>query len=353
MLPKISVILPIYNTEQYLPACLDSILSQPMRDLEVLAVDNGCTDSCKAILAGYAARDNRIRIIERIHGEVGEARNSALEFAQGEYLVFCDSDDTLPVDAYSVLLEHAQRSGCDVAVANYYNVNDSGSRTPVRLGGRQKKHWFQVFFSTPCVWNKLIRRAFLVERGLSFPDLVMGEDVVFLAQLLRQAPSISCVDSFVYEYWHHTRADIPSMTHRYTLDFFRLHLTCRRELLSALRGSAYEHEAAEHVYMGMIHFLLTFLYRIQEPEERAEAYAEFQNHVLEYNWSNERKRFEAIFGVSPKRFPTLPCDEFLFDTGLLNHREMVCREYLAGEIGFRYILRYIAAWLDFKLTRGK
>lgn len=353
MPPKISVILPVYNTEQYLPACLDSILSQPMCDLEVLAVNDGCTDGCGAVLAGYAAKDGRIRVIEGAHNGVGEARNSALKLAQGEYLAFCDSDDTLPADAYSALLEHARNSGCDVAVANYYNVSDSGSRTPMRLGRRQKKHWFQAVLSTPCVWNKLIRRAFLIERGVCFPDLMMGEDVVFLARMLCQTPRISFVDSFVYEHWYHTQADVPSLTHRYTLDYFRLHLDCRRELLAALRGSVYEREAEEHVYMGMVHFLLPFLYHMQDPEERAQAFAEFQDHVLEHDWSNERKRFEAIFGVPLDRFPTLHCDEFLFDTGLLDHREMVRREYLAGEIGFRYILRYIAAWLDFKLTRDR
>lgn len=353
MPPKISVILPVYNTEQYLPACLDSILSQPMRDLEILAVDNGCTDGCGSILADYAARDSRVRVIERIHGEAGEARNSALAAAQGEYLAFCDSDDTLPADAYSAILEHARRTGCDVAVANYFSVSDSGARTPVRLSSHQKKRWFQVFFSAPCVWNKLIRRAFLREQNLRFPSLVMGEDVVFLAQLLRENPKISCVDSFVYEYWHHTQAHKPSMTHRYTLAFFRLHLIGRREMLATLRGTAYEREAQEGVYLGMIHFLLAFLYRIPDLEERAQAFEEFRDHVLEYDWSQQKRRFEAIFGVSIDRFSALTCDEFLFDTGRMDHREMVRREYLAGEIGLRYLFRYAAAWLDFKLTKGR
>lgn len=352
MSPKISVILPIYNTEQYLPACLDSILAQPMGDLEVLAVNNGCTDGCGRILAEYAAQDSRVRVIERIHGEAGEARNSALELAQGEYLAFCDSDDTLPPDAYSVLLEQAMRRESDVAVANYYEVSDSGECTPVRLSIHERNHPFPLFFTAPCVWNKLIRRDFLTERGLCFPNLVVGEDVVFLAQLLRLNPKIICVDKFVYEYWHHTQASTPSMTHRYTLAFFRFHLIGRREMLTALRGTAYEREAEKGVYCGMIYFLLAFLYRISDLEERACAFSEFQDHVLEYDWSGQKRRFEAIFGVSLQRFPTLSCDEFLFDTGLLDHREMVRREYLAGQVGFRYLFRYAAAWLDFKLSGG-
>lgn len=353
MLPKISVILPVYNTEQYLPACLDSILAQPMRDLEVLAVNNGCTDGCGSILADYAARDSRIRVIERAHGEAGEARNSALELARGEYLAFCDSDDTLPPDAYSTFLEHAKRSGCDVAVANYYNVSDSGENNPVQLSIHEKKHPFPLFFTAPCVWNKLIRRDFLTEHDLCFPNIVVGEDVVFLAHLLRLNPKIICVDGFVYKYWHHTRSHMPSMTHRYTLVFFRLHLIGRREMLNALRGTAYEREAEQSVYCGMIHFLLAFLYRIPDLEERVQAFSEFQEHVLEHDWSGQKRRFEAIFGVSYDQFPSLFCDEFLFDSGLLNHREMVRREYLAGEIGFRYLFRLAAAWLDFKLTKGR
>lgn len=352
-MPKISVILPIYNTEQYLSTCLDSILAQTVKDFEVLAVNNGCTDSCSKILADYAARDNRIRVIERVHGEVSDARNSALEVATGEYLAFCDSDDTLPPNAYATFLKRAEESRSDVVVCGYYNVRDGDKPWPVYLTKREKNSEFALFFVTPCVWHKLIRRSFLESHNLTFPNLVMGEDVVFLGKLLKHNPKIVCTNSLVYYYWHHVRAVTPSMTHRHTLEFFKLHLLCREQLLEEMKGTRFENEAQDYVYLEMIHFLLNFLYKIQNSEERIKAFELFRLHVLKYDWSRREELFEGIIGVDFVQFHTISCEEYIFDSIRFDHRDMVLREFRAGKIGFRYIIRYIKAWAYFKYHRNR
>lgn len=105
--PLISVIVPVYKVEEYLARCVDSILGQTYRNLEILLVDDGSPDRCGEICEEYAARDTRIRVIHKENGGLSSARNAAIDVAQGEYLGFVDSDDWIEPETYEALLEMA------------------------------------------------------------------------------------------------------------------------------------------------------------------------------------------------------------------------------------------------------
>lgn len=115
-MPKVSVIIPVYNVERYLGECLDSILGQTLKDIEVLCVDDGSTDSSPKVLAEYAARDPRVRVFASAHGGAYRAREVALGRASGEYVHFMDADDLLETDAYARLVETADRERLDQIV---------------------------------------------------------------------------------------------------------------------------------------------------------------------------------------------------------------------------------------------
>lgn len=114
--PALTVVIPVYNVAQYLPECLDSVLGQSFADLEVIAVDDGSTDDCPAVLAAYAARDSRLRVLRQENAGQGPARNRALEVARGEFVTFCDSDDTVPRRAYEYMVRTLRRTGSDFVV---------------------------------------------------------------------------------------------------------------------------------------------------------------------------------------------------------------------------------------------
>jgi CDP-glycerol glycerophosphotransferase len=114
--PALTVVIPVYNVAQYLPECLDSVLGQSFSDLEVIAVDDGSTDDCPAVLAAYAARDPRLRVLHQENAGQGPARNRAIEVARGEYVTFCDSDDTVPRRAYEYMVRTLRRTGSDFVV---------------------------------------------------------------------------------------------------------------------------------------------------------------------------------------------------------------------------------------------
>lgn len=347
---KISVIIPVYNTEQYLAACLESVIAQSQKELEILVVNNGSTDNSLEIIKRFMGQDSRIKLISRIHGEVSDARNDALALATGEFVAFCDSDDSLPENAYMSLLQKAEQTCADVVVGGYYNMDDYGKQElclpPIKKG----LDFFSLYLNTPCVWNKLFRRSFLKTNQLQFPELIVGEDVIFLAKVLKHEPKTTHIMTPVYFYWHHTQANVPSMTHRYSLEFFRLHLLCRQALLAEMRGTKLQRRCEEHVYWSMIFFLRDFILQIWDGEERKTAFQDFREHVLTFDWSGQERRFECIFGMDITQFRVCSPEKYYLTLAQRSPRDTVLLEYRAGLIGFRYILRYTKAWIQYKVS---
>ena len=112
----ISVIIPVYNIQQHLRECLDSVLGQSYPHLQVICVDDGSTDESPAILAEYAQKDPRVQVIRQQNAGPGAARNTGLEAAVGEYVIFLDSDDWFEADFLAKMVDTAQREGADVAI---------------------------------------------------------------------------------------------------------------------------------------------------------------------------------------------------------------------------------------------
>lgn len=112
--PKISVIIPVYNTEAYIRKCLDSIIHQTYRNLEIIVVVNGSTDHCGKICIEYATRDERICVVQKEHGTIASARNVGLEVASGDWIGFVDSDDYIESDYYEYLYSIAARTGAEI-----------------------------------------------------------------------------------------------------------------------------------------------------------------------------------------------------------------------------------------------
>ena len=121
----ISVIIPVYNVEQYLSKCLDSVVNQTYKNLEVILVDDGSTDNSGKICDEFALKDNRIIVIHKSNGGLSSARNEGLKFAKGQYVGFVDSDDYIEIGMYEKLLEVSLKYGSDVVCSNYYRVTNN------------------------------------------------------------------------------------------------------------------------------------------------------------------------------------------------------------------------------------
>lgn len=203
---KISAIIPVYNAEPFLPACLDSVLAQTHRELEIILVNDGSTDGSGAICDRYAAMDDRIRVVHQENGGVSRARNRGLELATGEAVSFIDSDDTMEPNMYELLVELMQKHGADISHCGYKHL----VRDEVRLVNDTRQILCQTrdealdcFVSGRLfgggLWNKLFRRELL--EGLSFrEDLKNNEDILFNFEAFRRAGHSVFADYPLYNY---------------------------------------------------------------------------------------------------------------------------------------------------------
>lgn len=184
---KVSMIVPVYNTAQYLPACLDSILAQTFSDYELLLVDDGSTDDSAAICDAYAAKDQRIRVFHRPNGGVSAARNLGVAQAQGDWICYVDSDDEVKPDYLKVMVDAICSERC-LVMGNLSDDRMSGNlREDIALHGQEMVRYLLetgvLFLSGPVA--KLFNRALLMEHDIRFPEGIhYGEDMVYLFNYL-------------------------------------------------------------------------------------------------------------------------------------------------------------------------
>lgn len=193
--PLISVIVPVYNVEQYLPSCLDSILGSTYTNWECLLVDDGSTDRSGIICDRYAASDARFRVFHKENGGVSSARNKALENMNGEWLMFLDSDDEILASAMQNLLTAAMNSGSDMSMGNYVSVRSKGDDIHSDTYPTPRTMSFEdvltLFFVYPrgrfqgYLANRIMKASVVRDNHLRFrEDIYYKEDGLFLVQYL-------------------------------------------------------------------------------------------------------------------------------------------------------------------------
>lgn len=203
---KISVIVPVYNAENYLSACLDSILSQTYQNFEIILINDGSKDASGQICDAYARKDERIRVVHQENHGVSHARNRGLELATGELISFIDSDDTLEPDMYELLVRVMQEHDADISHCGYKHIVGEEIRLihdTKRVIPQSTQDALDCFVTGRLfgggLWNKLYRRNLLT--GLSFrEDLKNNEDILFNFEAFRRADHSVFADYPLYNY---------------------------------------------------------------------------------------------------------------------------------------------------------
>jgi CDP-glycerol glycerophosphotransferase len=203
--PAVSVIVPVYQVEAYVEACLRSIAGQTLRDLEIIVVDDGSTDGSLAVVERLAAQDARIAVLRQPNRGLGNARNAGLAAAGGELVAFVDSDDALLPDALRRLKASLDRTGSDFATGMVHRWDGRTQRPAPFLRntfrrGRRRTHVtrFPWLVSDRVAWNKLWRRSFLDEHGLRFAEGVYNEDIPMVVPAHYLARAVDVVARPVY-----------------------------------------------------------------------------------------------------------------------------------------------------------
>ena len=205
----ISVIVPVYNVETYLPRCVDSILAQTYENLEIILVDDGAKDHSGKICNEYAAKDSRIRVIHKPNGGLSSARNEGIEAATGEYLAFVDSDDWIEPDAYEHMLGLMEKYDAKLVCAGRYDVDGAtGEKTIGLCPPKEECITAEEMVGRIFLWDncdssacdKLYHRSLL--EGFRYPQGKVCEDVPVTYKIVLQAERVVMCNKPIYNYYH-------------------------------------------------------------------------------------------------------------------------------------------------------
>lgn len=215
--PIISVIVPVYNVEEYLDRCIDSIINQTFKDFELILVDDGSTDNSGPLSDKLATKDKRIKVFHKENGGVSSARNIGLDNALGKYIAFCDPDDLIHPQMYEVLYKFAKDNDAECVVCNFENFSDFNNIKVQDIilenkyecfSGKQAYEYIRLSDKRNmigCVWNKLFLKSSI--HNLRFDtSLSYGEDLCFVLTFLSTIESMIVLDD-VFLYYYFIRND--------------------------------------------------------------------------------------------------------------------------------------------------
>ena len=203
----ISIIVPVYNVEKLLPECLESIINQTYKDIEIICINDGSTDKSLEILKEYEQKDNRIKIINKQNGGLSSARNAGLNIFTGDYVFFLDSDDYIHPETLKILYDCLKQTKTEISECNYFTTNQrnydfeilknknkfSIIKNPLKAYAQRKKN------ITPSVWKRLYSKEII--KDMRFIEGIVWEDVPFTIELYKKIDKISQINLPLYYYW--------------------------------------------------------------------------------------------------------------------------------------------------------
>lgn len=275
---KVSIIIPVYNVEAYLGQCLDSLLQQTLKDFEVICVDDGSTDRSLLILEQYARKDSRIIIRKQHNKGAGSARNLGLLYAQGEYLIFLDSDDFFEEDMLEKCVTTLDKDQSDMVgflSRRYYHKTGQYVEMPdsIRLencpsyspffANEEAKYIFNIFQIAP--WNKMYRHSFIKLNKLSFQEIPRANDVAFSIHSLGLADKISVIKECLANYRFETGTSLTSTKVKTPLAFWEAFKEAKKRLIGSGVYDKYEQSflniTLKHIFLNLRSINTTASYR--------------------------------------------------------------------------------------------
>ena len=278
---KISVIIPIYNVENYLPRCLDSCICQTLYDVEFICVNDGSTDRSAEILATYAEMDKRIRIITKENGGLSSARNAGLDAARGKWIMFLDSDDFLTEDACHRVWVESEEANTDIIAFGaelyprvpkpdvwYERTLYIGTR---RYFGFKPEILFKEAGAKPFVWRQAYRHEFLKSTGVRFDD-GYGEDIIFQFKIFPEAENVAFISDRLYVYRWYRQGSLMAQVNSLPSSKLEQHLSIVDRILSYWTERGITEKYGVYTLDWVLEFIVNDL--IENDYEKKKEYAE-------------------------------------------------------------------------------
>lgn len=261
-IPKISVIVPVFNAQNYLKACLDSIVNQTLRDIEIICVDDGSTDKSLDILKDYASKDKRISVLSQKNLHAGIARNAGIAIAKGKYVSFLDADDFFELDMLEKVFGKADKDKSDIVIFGHWAYDNKTKQNIHKVLINEKytkvspvnplSYKNSIFTCcNPNPWNKITKRDLFIDNGLRFENFSSCNDITCVCALLTVAEKISFMSECFVHYRINTDTSISSTRANKVENFLYAADKLERKLISLKK---------EEYYIGFVERISKSLY---------------------------------------------------------------------------------------------
>ncbi len=305
-MPKVSVIVPVYNVEKYLKRCINSLLNQTLQDIEIIFVDDGSTDSSKIIIEKYLnLHREKIKYYYKENGGLSSARNYGIPYARGEYIAFLDSDDYIEPTMYEEMYNIAKKENSDMVECDFiWEYSDKQKYDCGQIYNSKKE---ALEKARVVAWNKLIKREILEKEKIEFPFGLRYEDVEFFYKLVPSLNKISFVKKFFIHYVQRDNSIVNTQNSK-TMDIFKV----LDNVIDYYKKNNYYQEYKNQLEYTYTRLLLCSslkrMCKIDNKEERKKAFEETWNNLNTKfpDWKKnkllKKKSFKNIYMRSVNRF---------------------------------------------------
>lgn len=289
---KVSIIIPVYNVEQYLEKCLDSVVNQTLQNIEIICINDGSTDKCLDILDKYASNDNRIVVISQENRGQGIARNRGIELAQGEYIQFIDPDDWIELNTTELLYNYSKKYNADYTefLFDRYLEDKNDFYVPQPSPYKENilysnKNFEQNALEMPLLtWNKFFKREFLIKNNIRYDDSKLGEDHIVTIKARILAQRIVFFNQALYHYRVNPNSSCNSISNT-KLEIFDVITRLKNELVQLGKFDSIKNNWSDYI----INFVLWNCHSVPQ-----ESIKEFDNKCKELLSQKEYKKYKKL-----------------------------------------------------------
>ena len=273
--PIVSIIVPVYNVEPYLERCIQSLLNQSLKDIEIILVDDESPDNCPMMCDQYALMDSRVKVIHKKNGGLGFARNSGLEIATGEFVAFVDSDDYVEKIMYEKLYQEARNSNADAVYSNFYVEQSTGvwikseevNQKRLWVGDDVISFMLDMISSAPyvrqerkyqmSVWHSIYRSSIIKKFAIRFLSerQVGSEDIPFQVDFLLKSKKVVYMPEMFYHYCNNAK----SLTAKYKLNMFDMYKNLYNILVDKTKNISSAQQRIDRFFIGYSRYCIIHL----------------------------------------------------------------------------------------------
>ena len=277
---KVSIIVPVYGVEKYIDKCLNSLVKQSLKEIEVIVVNDGTKDNSQKIVDKYVKKyPDKIKSYIKENGGQGSARNYGLKKASGEYIGYVDSDDFVEKDMYKKLYNKAKENNYDIVVCGNYNVSEDYQNKNIdAFINNYNTDLENIFFGKMAVWNKIYKRDILIKNKLEFKEKVWYEDLAFTLKAIMNSNTFAFIDEPLYDYLIREGSTMNNSNVQRNLEI----LDAFNDILSYIKHNKKEEYFSKIEFLAIDHIYISAIVRVLKADADKNIKKETIEKLIDY-----------------------------------------------------------------------